>query len=139
VHRIGIKGERAENSAPTTASAPIRQGKSGLGLEAQQAAVKAVSRRSRSRAARAMVPCPLHRHAKASLLGVSSARNVRINVDFCVSREWTLTDEQRAQVKALTPSSDGRKSRPLHYPMQMVEGAIYGCAATRKGGLIGSG
>ncbi len=29
-----------------------------------------------------MVPCPLHRCAKASLLDVSSARNVRINVDF---------------------------------------------------------
>jgi hypothetical protein len=29
-----------------------------------------------------MVPCPLDRCAKASLLEVSSARNVRINVDF---------------------------------------------------------
>ena len=139
MHRIGIKGERAENSAPTTASAPIRQGKSGLGLEAQQAAVKAVSRRSRSRAARAMVPCPLHRHAKASHLDVSSARNVRINVDFCVSREWALTDEQRAQIEALTPSSDGQKSRPLRYPGQMVEDAICRCVAASKGWLIGGG
>jgi hypothetical protein len=58
--------------------------------------VKAASRRSRSRTARAltglgrsgnsaqsgMVLCPLNCCAKASLLEVSSARNGRINVDF---------------------------------------------------------
>jgi hypothetical protein len=46
-----------------------------------------------------------------------------------MSREWALTDEQRAQIEALTPSSDGQKSRPLRYPRQMFEGAIYRCAA----------
>ena len=53
-------------------------------------------------------------------------------------REWALTDEQRAQIEALTPS-DGQKSRPLRYPGQTVEGASYRCAAASKGGLIGGG
>jgi hypothetical protein len=43
-------------------------------------------------------------------------------------REWALTDEQRAQIEALPPSN-GQKSRPLRYPGQTVEGAIYRCAA----------
>jgi hypothetical protein len=46
-------------------------------------------------------------------------------------REWALTDEQRAQIEALPPSN-GQKSRPLRYPGQMVEGAIYRCAAASQ-------
>jgi len=53
-------------------------------------------------------------------------------------REWALTDEQRAQIEALTPS-DGQKSRPLRYPRQMVEGASYRCAAASQRAGIGGG
>ena len=50
-----------------------------------------------------------------------------------MSREWALTDEQRAQIETLTPSSDGQKSRPLRYPRQMVEAPSTVTLPPRKG------
>lgn len=42
-----------------------------------------------------------------------------------MSRDAVLSDAQWAQIEALMPSSDGRKSRPFRDHRQVVEGIIY--------------
>jgi hypothetical protein len=91
-----------------------------------------VTKHSRNRAPRSrcqaiLVPCPLHRCAKARLLDVSSARNVRINVDFAWLlgiRTLQVKNAHCAKVLICLVSSSSDQGAPCAFYLAIARSAV---------------